>query len=172
MLPVVDQIYAFLLIIGLGMLMGLLFDFYRTIRQVYKPGRWGTIIGDTVFWLIITGVTYAFLLLSIWGEVRFYVFLALGAGVWIYLKYLSPSVLKILYRCFLILISAVKLMIKIILTPLRICWRFFLLPFRFVTLFFLVISRGLRFFGQLIITVPRRIKKRLIPPGNPPENLS
>lgn len=172
MLPVGDQICAFLLVMGLGMLMGFLFDCYRTIRQIWRPGYWGTILGDTLFWLVTTGVSYCFLLFSIWGEVRFYVFLALGAGVFIYLKFCSRRVLGLLYRVYLILAMTIRWVVKVLLIPLRICWRFFLLPFRFFSLFFWVMIRGLRFLKNLIVEVPRRVKRKLIPPGDPPENLS
>jgi spore cortex biosynthesis protein YabQ len=83
-MPVLDQVIVFSLVVIWGALGGLIFDFYRMIRRIWRPGRWGTSLGDIGFWLLLTGFTAAFLLLITWGEVRVYVFLAMSIGVGIY----------------------------------------------------------------------------------------
>ncbi len=101
MRPVAEQIISFLLLVILGGLVGFIYDIYRTVRRVWQPKYWGTLFGDTLFWLLITVISYAFLLLSNWGEVRLYVFLAMGLGFSAYLRCLSKPVLRRMFKAYL-----------------------------------------------------------------------
>ncbi len=83
-MPVLDQVIVFSLVVTWGILGGLIFDFYRMLRRIWRPSHWGTSLGDIAFWFLLTGFTVAFLVLITWGEVRFYVFLAMSMGVGVY----------------------------------------------------------------------------------------
>lgn len=93
-MSVFNQLIIFFSVIIWGSFIGIIFDIYRSLRQFWRPGKWGTSLGDLVFWLIITLMTYFVLLLVSWGEVRFYVFLGMGIGLVIYLKYFSKTMRK------------------------------------------------------------------------------
>lgn len=111
-----NQAFVFFLVIVWGNIVGVIFDGYRTLRQLFRPGFWGTSIGDTVFWLIVTSLTYLFLMLISWGEVRFYVFLGIVIGLIIYLKLFSKTVrrllLKLLFSCKSLIIFFYKVICK------------------------------------------------------------
>jgi len=97
---VFEQVIIFSLIITLGVMLGFIFDFYRTLRQIWCPGYWGTSLGDVVFWIIVTAFSYLFLILVTWGEVRLYVFIAITIGVALYLKFFSRTARKFMYRMY------------------------------------------------------------------------
>lgn len=100
-MSVLDQVIAFFLVTVWGNLAGFIFDCYRTLRQIWRPGHWGTSLGDIAFWCLLTVFTYFFLMLITWGEVRFYVFLGIGLGLCIYLKFFSKIIRKYLLKVFI-----------------------------------------------------------------------
>jgi len=97
-MSVLNQVIIFSLVFVWGNFVGLIFDCYRTFRQFWRPGLWGTSLGDMFFWLLVTSLTYFFLMLISWGEVRFYVFLSIGIGLIIYLKLFSLSIRRLLQK--------------------------------------------------------------------------
>ena len=97
-MSVLNQAVVFFLVLVWGNFVGLIFDCYRILRQIWRPGLWGTSLGDLFFWLLVTSLTYFFLMLLNWGEVRFYVFLGIGIGLMIYLKLFSLSVRRFLQK--------------------------------------------------------------------------
>lgn len=97
MIPVPEQWEIFLALGGAGLLLAFAFDCYRVGRYFWRPGLPGTYIGDSLFWLILTAFTFTLLMLINWGEVRAYVFLALGLGAILYTLFLSRGVRQGLY---------------------------------------------------------------------------
>lgn len=93
MTSLLSQFVAFLIMLGTGLVVGLLFDIYRIIRSLTRPRAQGSIAMDLLFWVLITPVLFALLLAGNWGELRFYVFLGVGAGLFAYFQLASPLVL-------------------------------------------------------------------------------
>lgn len=91
-----QQLYAFALTILAGVSFGFVFDIYRVVRGIIKPGPINTSLMDLVFWLIVTPVTITYILLANWGELRFYVFIGLGLGVGFYAILLSKAIISLL----------------------------------------------------------------------------
>jgi len=84
-----EQFFALLLSMLLGYGAGFGWDFYRAVRAGLRLRRWGTGIGDLVFWVLLTGAVFGFLLLVTWGEIRWYIFLGLGLGALVYRRTLG-----------------------------------------------------------------------------------
>lgn len=95
-----QQLVEFGFTIALGLLIGVLFDFYRVFNRLIHPSRLVTRIGDLLFWLLLTGVVFFLLLLGNQGEVRAYVILGLVAGIWIHLHWFSRTLIRVLSRVF------------------------------------------------------------------------
>ena len=55
-----------------------------------------TALSDLLFWVIATPVTYAYLLMGNWAELRFYVFLGIFLGLFLYFTVFSVIVLNLL----------------------------------------------------------------------------
>lgn len=102
-----NQAYLFIVFSLTGVVIGLLFDFFRILRRSFKTSNIITYFEDVLFW-ILTGVL---ILYNIWyfnnGEIRIYMFLGIIMGVLIYMLTLSNIIISLLSK---ILISIVKVL--------------------------------------------------------------
>lgn len=102
-----NQAYLFIVFSLTGVVIGLLFDFFRILRRSFKTSNIITYFEDVLFW-ILTGVL---ILYNIWyfnnGEIRIYMFLGIIIGVLIYMLTLSNIIISLLSK---ILISIVKVL--------------------------------------------------------------
>ncbi len=92
---VTNQAYLFLIFIVCGIIIGVIFDFFRILRKVFKTTNMLTYIEDFLFW-IITGtiILYSIFLFNN-GEIRLFMFLAIGIGVVLYMLLISSYIIKI-----------------------------------------------------------------------------
>lgn len=92
---ITNQAILFLIFCINGILIGLLFDFFRILRRSFKTHDIVTYIQDVLFW-ILTGFI---LLYSIFtfnnGEIRLFMFLGVALGVIFYMLCLSSYVIKV-----------------------------------------------------------------------------
>ena len=132
----ISQAYLFLIFSINGILIGLLFDFFRILRKSFKTPDFVTYIEDFVFWFL-TGLI---ILYSIFkfnnGELRAYIFIALFIGIVIYMLALSKYIIKVNVT----IINFIKLIaskiINILIFPfkfvLNLLKKVFLRPVRFI----------------------------------------
>jgi spore cortex biosynthesis protein YabQ len=90
------QVYGFAATIAAGLSLGLFFDLYRLWRRATRPKKAVTALSDILFWIIVTPLTYVYLLMGNWGELRFYVFLGLLLGLFLYFAVFSVIVINLL----------------------------------------------------------------------------
>jgi spore cortex biosynthesis protein YabQ len=152
MISVPEQWQIFLALGGAGLVLAFIGDCYRVGRYFWRPGLPGTYIGDTLFWLVFTALTFILLMAINWGEVRAYVFLGLGWGFFLYFLFLSRGVRRGLYAGGRILAGLVargchllKQTVVVVVIPARLLLATLLLPL-----------------------LPFRILWRRPPPGGPP----
>lgn len=115
------QFYAFFVTVFSGAVLGLLYDVLRVSRGVIRPGRVLEGAADLVFWLVATAALAGGLFFANWGELRFYVFVGMAAGVLLYLWLASPVIQWLL----ILLFSALR---WVILTTADVIVRLFLRP--------------------------------------------
>lgn len=112
-----NQAYLFLIFTVNGIIIGLLFDFFRILRKTIKTKDIVTYIEDFIFWFL----TGAIILYSIFtfnnGEVRFYMFLAILMGVITYLLFVSKYVIEINVTIITFLKKAIKKIFYIVSIP-------------------------------------------------------
>lgn len=108
MIPLSQQFMGFGLAIALGILIGILFDFYRISNCLLRPPIMVTRISDLLFWLLMTAVVFYSLLLGNWGEVRAYIILGLIFGLIIHVRCFSQTLLRLANRFFRFLGHLVK----------------------------------------------------------------
>lgn len=96
-----------------GFLMGIIFDFYHILIKFCKIKSWLQVILDFFLWIIITCLTAAGLIKINWGEVRIYVFLAIGLGLLIYYLYFSYLIKKIMFWIINKILIFIRLLIRI-----------------------------------------------------------
>ena len=118
----INQAYLFLIFTLNGVLIGLLFDFFRILRKITKNINIITYIEDILFW-ILTGISIIFSMYKFSdGSLRIFMFLGLGFGISIYMLTLS----KLIIQTFTFIINTIKKIImkiiKIILFPFKILY--------------------------------------------------
>lgn len=90
-----NQAYLFLVFSLTGIIIGIIFDFFRILRKSFKTSNIITYIEDIIFW-ILTGFI---ILYAIWffndGEIRTYIFLGIIMGVLVYMVTLSSLIIKL-----------------------------------------------------------------------------
>lgn len=72
-----------------GGILGIAFDSYRVVSGQFRFPRWTIHVLDMIYWLISSLFVFRALYHANQGQLRFYVFLGLFIGVWIYFLFLS-----------------------------------------------------------------------------------
>ena len=115
-----SQIKIFAIFILDGLLIGLLFDFFRIVRKAIKTSNLITYIQDITFW-ILTGILIIYTIFVYNdGQIRLYMFLAILIGVIIYFITISKKIFNISLKFIELFKKLFKLLIlpiKIIFTP-------------------------------------------------------
>lgn len=144
------QLYTMLAMISMGSFFGAALDTYNRFLKRGVRKRWIVIINDILFWLIQGLLIFYILFLVNFGEIRFYIFVALVCGFAAYQALMKTTYLKLLETIIYLTITIVKFFINlfkvIIYNPIK--WMLLLL----ITII-LGIGKGLYTLVQTIIKV-------------------
>lgn len=78
-----------------GFIIGILFDFFRIQRKVFKTYDIITYIQDIIFW-IASGIILTFVILKYTdGEIRIYMIFGIIIGIIVYFSFISKYMIKI-----------------------------------------------------------------------------
>lgn len=91
----IEDINIFYLTLYGGIAIGLLFDFYRSLRRNFKVVRKVSFLFDLIFWLLITGVIFTTINALEKFDLRYYHFVALFLGFVLYYYTISKYVFMI-----------------------------------------------------------------------------
>lgn len=83
-----------------GVAVGILFDFYRSLRHWLKWGRISTWAGDLLFSLVALFILFRFFLRANALDFRIYILWGSVLGLFLYLRFLSKLVIKIYFSLF------------------------------------------------------------------------
>jgi spore cortex biosynthesis protein YabQ len=108
------QVKTFLVIGATGILLGVLFDIYRVLRMRFRPHWLITTTADLLYCLLASAVAFAALLISNWGEFRFYVVIALVSGLFFYYRLASRYVMKLIVVWFKFVAGTIRTGKKIV----------------------------------------------------------
>ena len=150
---VTNQAYLFLIFIINGILIGLLFDFFRISRKVVKTNNFVTYIEDIIFW-ILTGfiILYSIFIFNN-GQLRLYMFLGIILGTIIYMLFISSYIIKINIK----IINTLKKLLKILFKPLHIIMNILRHTFKKPVTFLFINIR--KIFTNLKLKTDNMIKK-------------
>ena len=141
--------YLFLIFVINGIIIGLVFDFFRILRISFKTKDFVTYIEDIIFW-IITGII---LLYSIFifnnGQIRLFMFIGVGIGIISYILLVSKYVIKIN-------VFIVNIIKKIILIPLNFIYKII------KKIFFRPISFVIINIGKFSTNIIKKAKKNIV----------
>lgn len=102
-----SQISILLIFCLTGLCIGLLFDFFRIQRKLFKTHDFITYIQDILFW-IISGIILIFVIMKYTnGEIRIYMILGIIIGFFIYFCLISKYIIKIFVSFFSFLLKIV-----------------------------------------------------------------
>lgn len=139
------QLFIIIMLTGVGMAAG--FDFYRVIRNILRFKLIITSVLDFVYWLMATFVVFAVLLAGNWGEVRFYVFIALLTGAGLYYRFFSRFVMICMVRIIRTFVNVLIYLRRIV------CG--IAAPFKYVAR---LLSQPFLFWGRKIRQIPRNFR--------------
>ena len=104
---VTNQAYLFLIFIANGIVIGILFDFFRISRRVVKTGDLMTYIEDLIFWILTGSIILYSIFVFNNGEIRLFMFLAIILGIISYMLLLSSYVIKVNVRIIEIIYNSI-----------------------------------------------------------------
>ena len=92
---VTNQAYLFLIFAVNGIIIGLLFDFFRISRKVFHTNDVTTYIEDVLFWILAGAIVLYFIFTFNNGQLRLFMFLGILLGAFIYMFFISSYIIKI-----------------------------------------------------------------------------
>ena len=98
MIPFTQDVSIFYATIYGGILIGVLFDFYRGLRGNFKFINYFAIIFDVLFWFLSTVIIFVTINLTEFFDLRYYHFVALFIGFILYYNTISKIVLSIINK--------------------------------------------------------------------------
>ncbi|UHA75319.1 spore cortex biosynthesis protein YabQ [Paenibacillus sp. 481] len=115
-----------LLMIVSGLTLGMVFDGYRVVAGQFKFPRWTIPLLDILYWLGATLFVFEMLIKGNQGELRFYVFVGLVMGAWLYVilfSRLTVGIVTLLVRIVLGVYRVVKRCLYVLIVmPLKGLW--------------------------------------------------
>jgi spore cortex biosynthesis protein YabQ len=157
---ITNQAYLFLIFVINGLLIGLLFDFFRILRLSFKTRDFVTYIEDIIFW-IITGiiVLYSIFIFNN-GEIRFFMFLGIALGAFLYMTLFSGYIISVSVHIIKFFKKIFGFILKLFSFVFKILKKIFIRPISFVTINIRKISTNL--FKKIKINKPLRQKNAKI----------
>jgi spore cortex biosynthesis protein YabQ len=108
------QFYTMLSMIGMGALFGATLDTYNRFLNRSRRKRWLVFINDLLFW-IFQALAIFYILFSVnFGELRFYIFIALLCGFAGYQALLKQGFLRFLEKLILFIISLYNFLVSMV----------------------------------------------------------
>lgn len=125
--PQAQQLSIFVAALGLGFLLGVLYDVVRAIRLSLPRSKIATIFFDLLYCFLIGLATFLFILALNKGEIRFYIIAAEFIGAAFYYVSFGIAVIKITNKAVALLKRLYSFIFKILCTPFKLLKRLFVL---------------------------------------------
>ena len=116
-----------------GVLLGLLWDFYRLLRHYIALGRLGTALGDILYWIISLYVGLNIIIKVSWGNIRVFILFGFFIGALVYFYVISNIILSICITLIDFVIQAIIKTYSAIIFPIKYLikrLKFFLIPYK------------------------------------------
>ncbi len=123
--PQSEQLTIFAAALGLGFLLGILYDVLRAFRLSITKSRIALIGFDIIYFLLFGIITFLFILALNKGEIRFYIIAGELIGAFFYYVSFGIAVIKITNKVVSLLHKLYALIFKIISAPFRLIKKFF-----------------------------------------------
>jgi spore cortex biosynthesis protein YabQ len=127
---VLQEFMLLLIDLAIGVGIGLLFDCYRVLRQLLRPGWLVTQLADFFFWVCCALLSFRVFFVVTGGAVNLYSILIIPIGTVLYLKSVSRSVQRPLTLIFYQLGRLLVFLVRAFCHLIRLLWLVITLPFR------------------------------------------
>jgi spore cortex biosynthesis protein YabQ len=112
-----QQTIFFLQAALLGAALGFFYDAFRITRMAIPTSSLVVFIEDVLFFICAAVCTFFFLMQTIHGQVRFFIFIGEAIGALLYFMAISPTIMKISHTIIKVFKSIVRLIIRWIFLP-------------------------------------------------------
>jgi spore cortex biosynthesis protein YabQ len=155
------QLLTMALMLGCGLGLGFFFDIYRVLTGKLNIKRWLTAILDILFGLAAAVAVFRVLYYSNFGELRFFIFVALMLGIYLYYKWFSKGVIQLVLQ----IISLIEWFWNVfIVRPIELFYKILFIFFGFfkaLTIFFyklmLQLTYPLQFLSRRLVRIIQRL---------------
>lgn len=124
--PQSEQLTCFLFSLGMGFLLGILYDVLRAIRLSFTKSKIALIIFDVLYFVLFGILTFLFILAFNKGEVRFYIIAGELLGAFFYYIAFGIAVIKFTDKVVIFLQKVRSVILKAITFPFRLLKRLLL----------------------------------------------
>lgn len=100
--------------LGSGFCLGVILDFYHAVKERFSLRGWFVSLLDLCYWFVAAGLIFSLLLYSNWGQLRFYVFLCVLLGIYLYYRWFHKSVRAGILRLFSFLEQLVRFVFRLL----------------------------------------------------------
>ena len=91
---ITNQAYIFMIFVVIGIIIGIIFDFFRILRKSFKTKDLITYIEDIIFCILTGSITLYSIFKFNSGEIRIYMFFGIFLGCTIYMLSISKYIIK------------------------------------------------------------------------------
>ncbi|MBR5320257.1 MAG: spore cortex biosynthesis protein YabQ [Clostridia bacterium] len=118
-LSLATQTKNFLLSLGFGFIMGILYDLFRIVKISISKGKLATIISDILYCIFLCFALFLFCLTVNEGEIRLYLLLGSMAGFFVYYFSLGVIIFSFSEKIIAFIKAIIKSVFNIISYPFR-----------------------------------------------------
>ena len=129
---IMNQVYLFLIFIANGIIIGILFDFFRILRKSFKTSDFITYFEDLLFWILTGFSILYFIFVFNNGEIRLFMFLGIAVGITLYMLIFSSLFIKINVTIITFFKKIFIKVFEIILIPFKFIKKMFFKPISFI----------------------------------------
>lgn len=147
-----EQMLIFLASLGVGFLLGVLYDFFRALRLSFTRGKVAVVIFDLLYFFMVAFGSYIFILAANKGEVRSYIIIGELLGAVFYYFSLGFALMKLTDKFVLLLKRFISFVFRIV-----------SFPFRFIKTAFLKLYAKINTFFQKSEKKSKKIQKKVLP---------
>lgn len=102
-----------------GILLGLLWDFYRLLRHYIPLGKLGTALGDLTYWIVSLYFGLNIIIKVSWGNIRLFTLIGFLLGAIVYFYIFSKIILNLCISLIDFVIQSIKKVYNIIVFPIK-----------------------------------------------------
>ena len=123
--PQNEQLAIFALSLGMGFLLGVLYDIIRALRLSVTRSKIVLVICDILYFILFGLISFLFILALNKGEIRFYIIIGEIIGAFFYYVSLGLAVIKITDKLICLLRKFYKFIFKLVSAPFRLLKKIF-----------------------------------------------